>query len=151
MRAGAIGAIVAAGLSLLGLVPCFRCGSFLLSWLWYVAVGALAAYWLTPPRTTAAGAGQGAIAGVIAAPVGGVVAMIVGAIRFSLLGGSAAVISQIPPQTLRQLQDAGVDPSLFVSLGGILGISATCCVANLVFGALLGAFGGAILAAARPE
>lgn len=151
LKAGLVGAVVAAVLSLLSLVPCLGCVTGILGLLWYVGVGVLAAYWLEPPRTTGDGAGAGAIAGVITGLVGGVVGMIVGAIQFSTAGGPASVMSQIPPEALRQLQDAGIDPGMFASIGGVLGVSAVCCVFGLVLAAVLGAVGGAIMAAARSD
>jgi len=151
LKAGLVGAGVAAVLSLLGLVPCLGCLAGILGLVWYVGVGILAGYWLQPPRTAGAGAGAGAIAGLITAAVGGVVNMIVGVIQFSIAGGPSAVLSQLPPEMLSQLRDAGVDPGLFASTGGVLGIGAVCCMFGLVLAAMLGAIGGAILAAAKPD
>jgi hypothetical protein len=55
----------------------------------------------------------------------------------------------IPPESLRQLEQAGIDPRLFVSIGGVVGIEATCCIAGLVIAAVLGAVGGMIMASAK--
>jgi hypothetical protein len=85
------------------------------------------------------------------AAVGGVVNMIVGAIQFSVSGGMGAAMSQIPPEALRSLEDAGIDPSSFGSIGAVLGIGAVCCVAGLVLAAVLGAVGGAIMASVKPD
>ena len=149
VKAGLVGAAVAVLLSLLRLVPCIGCIASILGLALYVGAGVLAAYWLTPPRTTGDGAGAGAIAGVITALAGGVVSIIVGAVQFTLMGGPSAVMRDLPPESLRQLEQAGIDPSLFVSLGGIIGIEATCCVAGLVIAAVLGAIGGMIMASAK--
>ncbi len=149
VKAGLVGAAVAALLSLMRLVPCAGCIAGILGLALYVGAGALAAYWLSPPRTAGDGAGAGAIAGVISALAGGVVGIIVGAIQFMLMGGSPALLRQIPPESLRQLEQAGIDPNLFVSMGGILGVEATCCVAGLVIAAVLGAIGGMIMASAK--
>ncbi len=149
VKAGLVGAAVAVLLSLLRIVPCIGCIASILGLVVYVGAGVLAAYWLTPPRTTGDGAGAGAIAGLITALAGGVVNVVVGAIQFTLMGGQAAIMRDIPPESLRQLEQAGIDPSLFVSLGGIIGIEATCCVAGLVIAAVLGAIGGMIMASAR--
>jgi len=119
--------------------------------LWYIGVGVLAAYWLPPPRTAGNGAGAGAIAGLIAAVVGGAVNMVVSAIRFSTVGGAEAITRQIPPEALSQLQDAGIDPSVFAGIGGVLGIGAACCLVGLVVAAVLGAIGGAVMAAAKAD
>ena len=149
VKAGLVGAAAAVLLSLMRIVPCIGCIASILGLAAYVGAGVLAAYWLTPPRTTGDGAGAGAIAGVITALAGGVVSIIVGAIQFTLMGGPSAVMRDIPPESLRQLEQAGIDPSLFVSLGGIIGIEATCCVAGLVIAAVLGAIGGMIMASAK--
>jgi hypothetical protein len=149
VKAGLVGAAVAVLLSLLRLVPCIGCIASILGLALYVGAGVLAAYWLTPPRTTGDGAGAGAIAGLITALAGGVVNIVVGAIQFTLMGGQAAVLHEIPPESLRQLEQAGIDPRIFVSLGGIVGIEATCCVAGLVIAAVLGAIGGMIMASAK--
>ena len=149
VKAGLVGAAAAVLLSLMRIVPCIGCIASILGLAAYVGAGVLAAYWLTPPRTTGDGAGAGAIAGLITALAGGVVSTIVGAIQFTLMGGQAAVLRDIPPESLRQLEQAGIDPSLFVSLGGIIGIEATCCVAGLVIAAVLGAIGGMIMASAK--
>jgi hypothetical protein len=151
LKAGLVGAGVAVVLSLLGLVPCLGCFTFILGILAYVGAGVLAAYWLEPPRTAGDGAGAGAIAGVIMAAVGGVVNMIVGAIQFSISGGMGAAMSQIPPEALRSLQDAGIDPSSFGTIGAVLGVGAVCCVAGLVLAAALGAVGGAIMASVKSD
>jgi hypothetical protein len=151
LRAGLVGAIVAVVLSLLSLVPCLGCIASILGLLWYVGVGVLAAYWLEPPRTAGDGAGAGAIAGLITALVGGVVGMIVSAIQFSVAGGPRAILNQFPPGTLQQLRDAGIDPRIFASMGGVIGVAAVCCVFGLVVAVVLGAVGGAIMAAARPD
>jgi hypothetical protein len=151
LRAGLVGAVVAAVLSLLGLVPCLGCIASILGLLWYVGVGVLAAYWLQPPRTTGEGAGAGAIAGLITALVGGVVGMIVGAVQFTIAGGPRAILNQIPPEALRQLRDAGIDPRMFASMGWVIGVGAICCGFGLVLAAVLGAGGGAVMAAAKPD
>jgi hypothetical protein len=149
VKAGLVGAAVAVLLSLMRLVPCIGCIASILGLALYVGAGVLAAYWLTPPRTTGDGAGAGAVAGVITALAGGVVSLIVGVIQFTLMGGPEAVMHEIPAESLRQLEQAGIDPRLFVSLGGVIGIEATCCLAGLVIAAVLGAIGGMIMASAK--
>ncbi len=149
VKAGLVGAAVAVFLSLLRIVPCIGCIASILQLAVYVGAGVLAAYWLTPPRTTGDGAGAGAIAGVITALAGGIVSIIVSAAQFTLMGGQAAVMRDLPPESLRQLEQAGIDPRLFINLGGVIGIEATCCVAGLVIAAVLGAIGGMIMASAK--
>ena len=149
LKAGLVGAAVAVVLSLMSLVPCIGCIAPILGLAAYVGAGVLAAYWLTPPRTAGDGAGAGAIAGLITALAGGVVNMIVGAAQFAIAGGPAAIMRDIPPESLRELERAGIDPSLFVSMGGVIGIGAVCCVGGLVIAAVLGAIGGMIMASAK--
>jgi hypothetical protein len=151
LKAGLVGAGVAVVLSLLGLVPCLGCITGILALVWYVGVGVLAAYWMPPPRTAGSGAGAGALAALITAVVGGAVNMVVSAIQFSIMGGYEAMSRQIPPEALNQLRDAGIDPSVFAGIGGVLGIGAVCCLVGLVVAAVLGAIGGAVMAAAKAE
>jgi hypothetical protein len=151
LKAGLVGAVVAAVLAVLNLVPCLGCIASIVGLLWYIGVGVLAAYWLLPPRTTGDGAGAGAIAGVVTAFVGGLVNIVVNAVQFSIMGGQSAILSQMPPESLRQLRDAGIDPGIFASVGGILAISAGCCMIGLVLAAVLGAIGGAVMAAAKSD
>jgi hypothetical protein len=150
IKAGLIGAAAAVVLSLLSLIPCIGCITSILGLLLYAGVGVLAAFWLTPPRTAGAGAGAGAIAGLITALAGGIVNMIITTIRFAAMGGPGAVMSQIPPEVMQQLQQSGVDLApILASTGGVLGISAVCCVGGLAIAAGLGAAGGAIMASAK--
>jgi hypothetical protein len=55
---------------------------------------------------------------------------------------------------MQQLAEMGIDPEMFAmftgTAGGILG-GAMCCVGSLVIGAALGAIGGAVMAAAKPD
>jgi hypothetical protein len=154
LKAGAVGAGVIVLLNLIGLIPCAGCIAGLLGLLAYVGAGALAAYWLPPVRTAGQGASAGAIAGVVAGIVGGIVNMIIAAVRFTISGGSGAAMrqmGQIPPEAMRQLYDAGVDPAIFASIGGVIGLSAVCCVVGFILAAVLGAIGGVIFAAVKPE
>jgi hypothetical protein len=154
LKAGAVGAVVIVVLNLIGLIPCVGCITCILGLLAYVGAGALAAYWLPPVRTAGDSAGAGAIAGVVAGIVGGIVNMIISAVRFAISGGPEAAMrqmGQLPPEVMSQLYDAGVDPALFASIGGVLGLSAACCVIGFILAALLGAVGGVIFAAVKPE
>jgi len=150
LKAGLIGGLILVGLNLLGLIPyvgVLTCGLGILA---YAGIGALAAYWLPPVREAGQGAGQGALAAMLAAVIGGIVNTIVATIQMSLTD-TATVLSQIPPDVLRQLQEAGVDPSMF--LGPTAGVmyGGMCCVGGLIIAAILGAIGGAVVAAIRPE
>jgi hypothetical protein len=150
IKAGLIGAAAAVVLSLLSLIPCVGCIASILGLLLYAAVGVLAAFWMTPPRTAGAGAGAGAIAGLITALAAGIANMAVSAIRFAAMGGPGAVMSQIPPEITQQLQQSGIDLApILATTGGMLGISAVCCIGGLVIAAGLGAIGGAIMASAK--
>ena len=154
LKAGAVGAGAIIVLNLIGLIPCVGCIAGILGLLAYVGAGALAAYWLPPVRTAGEGAGAGAIAGVVAGIVGGIVNMIIAALRFAISGGPAAAMrqmGQLPPEVMRQFYEAGVDPKIFASIGGVIGISAVCCVLGFVLAAVLGVIGGVIFAAVKPE
>ena len=62
------------------------------------------------------------------------------------------MISQLPPATLQQFEQAGLDPAMFLNTGTVAGATALCCLpTGLIVGALLGALGGLIFAAVRPE
>jgi len=156
LKAGLIGGAVVAVLQLLGLVPipCLGCFLCLVMFAVYVGAGALAAYWLPVPRTTGDGAGAGAIAGVVTGIIGGILGMIVSAIQFTITGGGAAILSQIPQESLDALRDAGVDPSWLTgatSIGAAVGVGAICCVVGMVIAAALGAVGGAVLAGVQSD
>ena len=151
LKAGLVGAVGVIILVLIQLLPCLNCIAPILIFLWYIGVGVLAGFWLVPPRTAGDGAGAGAIAGLITALVGGVINMIVSTVQFSIFGGQAAVLNQIPPEAIMQFEQAGIDPGMFISTGGVLGVTAVCCGFGLVLAAILGAVGGAIFASARPE
>jgi hypothetical protein len=151
LKAGLIGGGIVAVLQIVGLIPCVGCFTWLLGWVIYVGAGMLAAYWLPLPRDAGEGAGAGAIAGVIAAVIGGIVGMIVSGIQFAITGGSAAVLSQMPKESLEMMRDAGIDPAIFANIGAVLGVSAFCCVVGMVIAAVLGAIGGAVFAALQSE
>jgi hypothetical protein len=149
LKAGGLGAVVLIILNLLGLIPCVGCITFLLSLVVYAGIGVLAAYWMPPPRTAGSGATNGALAAVMAALVAGVIGIVILAIRGAITGG--AQLAQIPPEQLRTLAEAGIDPSIFAGPagGGLAG--ALCCTFFLFIGAGLGAVGGAIWGNSRPN
>jgi len=158
LKAGLVGAAAAIVLALLGLIPCSGCLAclFLLAgWALYVGAGALAAFWMDPPRTAGAGAGAGALAALITSVVSGVVSMIISAARFLISGGIQGA-TQIPPELMQQLGELGIDlpvgeiATLGASIGGVLLVSSVCCIAGLFIAAALGAIGGAIVAAVKP-
>jgi hypothetical protein len=153
LKAGLIGAAIALVLTLLSQIPgvgCVCCG---LTWLAYAGIGALAGFFLTPPRTAGTGAGAGAIAGLISGAVGSLVSIIVMAIQMAA-GGTEGIMSAIDPATMQQLIELGVDPEMFAVFSGAGGVAIAggmCCLTGLAVGAGLGAAGGAIFAAVKPE
>ncbi|MDD3828274.1 MAG: hypothetical protein PHY79_20100 [Anaerolineae bacterium] len=148
MKAGLIGGAVIVVLNLLGLIPCvglIACG---LSLLVYAGVGVLAAYWMPPPRAAGTAAGQGALAAVVAALIGGIVNTILITVQV-VATDSSTILSQVPPETLEQLRQSGIDPATLMSPGFGVATGAVCCLGGLVFAAILGAIGAAIMAAVK--
>lgn len=153
LKAGLIGAGVLLVLSLIGLIPCVGIINCILIPIAYIGIGVLAAYWLSPPRSPAAGAVTGGVAGIIGGLVGGVLQGIVSGIQYAVTGG-ARVFSQLPPEVIRQLRDAGVDPRLIqqVTQPGFFVLTlAICCFVGTVISALLAAGGGAVYASVSKE
>jgi len=152
LKAGLIGGGILVIIGLIGLIPVVGCISLPLTLIGYVAVGALAAYWMTPRRESGRAAGQGALAGLIAGLISGIVQAILAPLGFAMSGGTDALISQLPPESLWQLEQAGIDPAALFGGGTMAGFALLCCLpAGLLIGAGLGALGGLIFAAAKPE
>jgi len=149
LKAGGIGAGVIILLNLFGLIPCVGCITFILVLLAYVGIGVLAALWMTPPRTAGSGATNGAIAAVVTALIAGFINIIVMAIYSSITGASQ--LSQVPPEQLQILMDAGIDPAMLVGPLAAAGVGVLCCTAYLFIGAALGAIGGAIWGNTHPN
>ena len=146
LKAGGIGAAVAVVLTLLGQISFLGCCTFILTFVLWIGVGVLAGYLgsKTNPMQTAGEAAQsGAVAGVITALAGGLIATIISAIQLAL-GGTAQVLSQIPPEQLRQLREVGVDPAILGGVGGVAAIVGCCCIVGPLLAAALGAGGGAL-------
>ena len=62
------------------------------------------------------------------------------------------MLSQVPPESLQALQQAGIDPNVIFGGGTMAGLVLVCCLPlGLMLGAGLGALGGLIFAAAKPE
>jgi hypothetical protein len=153
LKAGLIGAAAIFVMTLLNQIPGVGCVCCPLTLLVYAAIGVLAGYFLVPPRTPGAGAGAGAIAGLVSGAVGGIIWIIVLAIQMTTMD-AADIISNIPPETLQQLIELGVDPEMFAMFSGAGGVALTggmCCLTGLAVGAGLGAIGGAIFSAIRSE
>ena len=152
IKAGLIGGAVLIVLNLLGLVPLLGCLSMPLQLLAYVGIGMLAAHWVAPRREGGPAAGQGAIAGVLAAAIGGLVSIVMAPITLAMSGGPQAILSQLPAESLEALRSAGIDPNTVINAGTTAGLTAICCVpVGLLVGAGLGALGGLILASVKPE
>jgi hypothetical protein len=149
LKAGGIGAAVIIVLNLFGLIPCVGCITFILVLLAYAGVGVLAALWMKPPRTAGSGATNGAIAAVVAALIAGLINIFVMAIYSGITGASQ--LSQVPPEQLQVLIDAGIDPAMLVGPLAAAGIGAFCCTIYLFIGAALGAIGVAIWGNTHPN
>jgi hypothetical protein len=150
VKAGLVGAAVLIVLDLVGLIPCVGCVTLLLGIVAYLGIGILAAYWMPPPRTAGSGAGQGALAAVLAAFIGGLVNTIIATIQMALVD-TAAITSQMPAESLQQLEELGMDLSTFVGPGAGVAYGSVCCLIGLILAAILGAVGGAIFAGLKAD
>lgn len=150
IKAGLIGGVILIVVDLLGLIPCVGCFAWIIALLAYVGIGALAAYWIPPLREAGAAAGQGALAATLAALVGGIINTIIFTIQ-TASANTAEVLSQVPAESLQQLEEMGWDPAMFAgpTAGAVFG--SVCCVFFLLFAAILGAIGGAIFAAIKSD
>jgi hypothetical protein len=150
IKAGLIGGAILIILNLLGLIPCVGLITCILGLAVYAGIGVLAASWIPPVREAGSAAGQGALAALLAALIGGIVNVIAMTAQMALLGG-AEMLSQIPPEMLEPMYEAGIDPSIVTGpLGGFMSGS-LCCLGGLFLAAILGALGGAIFAGIKPE
>ncbi len=156
MKAGLIGGAVLLVLTLLSLIPAVGGCCSCLSILAYVGVGALAGFFLSPPRKAGQGAGAGAIAGLIAGAIGGLASSIITAIRAARMT-PGEMMRQIPAWQWEQLEGLGMDPRMYENMmrefGSVYGYvgAGLCCLGSLAVGAGLGAIGGAIYAAAKKD
>ena len=160
LKAGVIGAVIVVVLKVLQVVPCVNCCAIPAEWVAYGCIGALAAYWISPMRTMGTGAWQGALAALIAAAIGGVIGIGLSVVGNAVLGPMLApvqesMLRQMPPEFFSQLAEAGIDPSLItgtrVSTGEAITSGSMCCGVGLVFAAVLGAIGGLVFAAVKPQ
>ena len=110
LKAGLIGAAIVLVLNLVGIIPVIGCIGLPLELIAYIAIGALAGFWMVPPRATGRAAGQGALAGLIAGIASGIIRAILTPLSMKLSGGTSAMLSQLPPESLQQLQQAGTRP-----------------------------------------
>lgn len=150
IKAGLIGGVILIVVDILGLIACVGCFTWIIALLAYVGIGALAAYWIPPLREAGAAAGQGALAAMLAALVGGIINTIILTIQ-TASANTAEVLSQVPVESLQQLEEMGWDPAMFTgpTAGAMFG--GVCCVIFLFFAAILGAIGGAIFAAIKSD
>ncbi len=152
LRAGLIGAGVIIVVNLLSLVSALGGLLLPLEVVALAGVGVLAASFMLPRREIGRGAGQGALAGLLTGLVSGIRLVILAGVGIAAIGGTQGIISQMPPQLLQQYSQAGIDPSAVLTSGMITSVVALCCLpSTLIGGALLGALGGLIFAAAKPE
>lgn len=150
LKAGLVGGAIVVVLNLLGLIPCAGlvfCGLGLVA---YAGVGALAAYWMPPVRLAGPAAGQGALAAGLASVIGGIVNWIIVTVQFALTD-TATIVSAMPPESLQQLRDAGIDPSTLAGTGAGATFGGICCGAGVLIAIVLGAIGGAIFAAIKAD
>jgi hypothetical protein len=150
LKAGLIGAAALVLLNLIGLIPFLGCVTLPLTIVVYAVVGGMAASYMPPVRTAGQGAGQGALAALVAALIGGFVGLIIAVIQASL-GDTAQILSQLPPEALQAVKDAGIPPDLLAGLGGASICGSVCCGIGMLIAAILGAVGGGIFAAAKPD
>lgn len=155
LKAGLIGAGVILVLTLLNQIPvpalsCVCCGVTLLV---YAGIGALAGYFVPPPRSGGSGAGAGAIAGLVSGLVAAIIWSIVMVIGVAT-GGTGDILSQLDPQMLRQLNELGLDPQMFAVFSGVGGValaSGMCCAFSLAWGAGIGALGGLVFSSIKRD
>lgn len=153
LKAGLIGAVIILVVTLLSQIPYLSCVCCGLTWLVYGGIGVLAGYFMTPPRAAGPGAGAGAIAGLVSGAVGGLVWIIILVVQLAV-GGTGEIMSAIDPEVMRQLIELGIDPDMFATFSGVGGVAIAggmCCLTGLAMGAGMGAVGGAIFAAVKPE
>ena len=143
LKAGLIGVVVMLVVTVInqfvlqpsGALVYVACG---VSTLIYAAIGVLAGFFLTPPRTASKGAGSGAVAGLVSALVSGVVGFVIISVRLARGLGYPG----LDPQQMQQLADLGMDPQRLAIPGVICGMA---------IGAGVAAIGGAILAAVKAD
>ncbi len=154
LKAGGVGAGVLFIFNLLSFVPCVNCLTFLGTFLVYVVVGVLAAYWMVLPRTAGSGAINGALAAGVATLVSGFIDVILKGLYAVVTGSSQfeQAFADLPANQLAAMSEAGIDLTVFTGLGivGVFGIGAVCCGIFVLIAAGLGAIGGAIWGGMNP-
>jgi hypothetical protein len=150
LKAGLIAGGILAINSFGSFIPLVSCVCCILVPVIYVVAGALAAHFSPPPRDAGSSAGPGALAGVVAAAIGGIMSTLVAMIQTAVMGSEAA-LANVPPESIEQLQNAGIDPALIAGPAGVGMIWVGCCLVGIVLAAVLGAVGAAIYSAVRPN
>jgi len=176
LKAGLIGSAIMVGINLIALIPIplLACLTFPLLFLACLATGALAAAYIPtgrqpaqtsleeglaepfpeaaiiPGRSPSRAAGQGALAVALAALVSGLVSTVITTIRWTAVNPQD-IISQLPPIYQQQLADAGISPAMMFSTPMVALYSSLCCSGGILIGAALGAIGGLIYAALKPD
>lgn len=150
LKAGPIGAAVIAVLTVLSILlggpsPILgRMGGGLIL-VAYAAAGALAAFFLSPPRSAVMGARAGALAGLFAGAGSGIVWFIAAIVRIAQVSwdGWTPIVGlrEMPPPA-----DVGLTSGALAALIGGL-----CFGTSLIAGASLGAIGGAVFSTARRD
>jgi len=157
LKAGLIGGAAVSLIMLLSLVTGFlpmevqsyiSCCTTGLCMVLYPCIGALAAYWLTPPLTIGLGAKEGALAGIVAGVISGVINFIV-VLLSDIPGAIQTSLDQMPAETLEMLEQSG-SMGMFTQESMMLIMA--CSIPVLVLWAVaFGALGGLICAAVRKE
>jgi len=153
LKAGLIGVAILVVLNLIGLIPVLACITTPLSLIAYIVVGVLAASYMQPRRETGKAAGQGALAALLAGFGGGIVGFIITLIK-GAIGGAAQlpeIMQQIPPEFRGQVRDLGIPVEFLAGAGGAAVCGSMCCLVGVFVAAALGAIGGAIYAAVKPD
>ena len=147
LKAGLIGAAVIVALEFLGLIPCVGCITWILAYVAYGCIGALAAYWMPPGRLPGPAAGQGALAGAIAGAIGGAVGLVLAILGIAVFVPLAALGES--------LQGTGFDPGALVEMGasvvGTITCGTGCYAIGVGIAAGLAALGGLIFVAIKQE
>jgi hypothetical protein len=67
------------------------------------------------------------------------------------IADTAAIMSQVPAESLQQLEELGMDPSVLVGPEAGVLTGSVCCLIGLILAAILGAVGGAIFAGLKAD
>ncbi len=129
-----LGVLVAIGNS----IPFVNILCLCIGWLFFIAAGAAYGYFDQQdggPADMQSWAIGGAISGAAAGLVWGVV--------FGIASAIITAISGAPPETLSQLEQAGLPPELAPLIGGVGAIFICGCL-GLIIDAIFGALGGVI-------